>query len=137
MDVLFVPTPGNRYLHIVNPQVARWNSLFRALASATSKPQQPAIRFVPYTEWFATLEARLEEPGAIERIPALRFLDFFRRGLLTSSGPPTDTKEAMGKTLLDTEKSQSISASLRNARPLDASDVLSWVEYWEKHGLFD
>ena len=135
--MLFVPTPGTRYLHIVNPEVARWDDLFRAFASATSKPQQPAIRLVPYMEWFTALEAHLEEPGAMERIPALRFLDFLRKGVLASSGPPTSTKEAMGATLLDTEKSKSISASLRKARPLDASDVLEWVEYWGKHGLFD
>jgi hypothetical protein len=92
---------------------------------------------VPYTEWFNALDEYLNQPGAIERIPALRFLDFFRNGIPASSEPQASYKEAMGMTSLATEKCQSISPSLRNARDVDATDVSKWVEYWQKHGLFD
>ena len=92
---------------------------------------------MPYAEWFTSLEACLKEAGAVERIPALRFLDFFRSGVYASSEAPANHKEAMGTTFLGTEKSTNTSVSLRNAGTLGASDVLKWVEYWQKHGLFD
>ena len=107
--------------------------------------------------WFAALEARQNKPGAVECIPALRLLDFFRNGVPAtasaslSSSPEAAAavvqplnavdREAMGMACMETEKSQSISASLWNARTLDESDALKWVElkwveYWGNHGLF-
>ena len=102
--------------------------------------------------WFSTFEARQNEPGAVERIPALRLLDFSRNGMLaTASASPSLSpeaaaavvqplnaadREAMGMARMETEKSQSISASLWNPRTLDEGDALKWVEYWGNHGLF-
>ena len=156
MDILFVPDAGSRHLHVVHPNPARWNDLFKALASSLSRHQEPGIGLVPYKAWFAALEARQNEPGAVERIPALRLLDFFRNAVpATTSASPSSSpeaaaaaaaavvqplnaadREAMGMARMETEKSQSISASLWNARTLDEGDALKWVEYWGNHGLF-
>ena len=154
MDIFFVSGAGPRHLHVVLPNPARWNDLFKALASSLSRHQEPSIGHVPYRAWFTALEARQNEPGAVERIPALRLLDFFRNGMpATASASPSlspeaaaaaaviqplnaTDREAMGMARMEMEKSQSISASLWNAHTLDEGDVLKWVEYWGNHGLF-
>ena len=117
-----------------------------------SRHQEPGIGHIPYRAWFATLEACQNKPGAIEHIPVLCLLDFFRNGMPTTalvsplSSPEAAAaviqplnavdREAMGMACMEMEKSQSISASLWNTCTLDEGDALKWVEYWGNHGLF-
>ena len=72
--------------------------------------------------------------------PALKLLDFFRNlsaGDLQVTADDRLSAEAGGLNTFSTSKTQNISKTIRDLKPLASEDVEGWVKYWDAAGLFD
>lgn len=137
LDILFSSSKSlaNEY-HIVHPRAKSWSDVMSTVATLVNATSStPPIHLVPYSEWFSSLEAHLNDEQALERFPALKLLSFFRIGTLPASSSPN--RESMGLALLETSKTRAVSPTLDNVSPLDESDVAKWLTYWGACGLFD
>ena len=72
--------------------------------------------------------------------PALKLLDFFRNlsaGDLQVTADNRLSAEAGGLTTFLTFKTQNISKTMRDLKPLGSKDVEGWMKYWDANGLFN
>lgn len=70
--------------------------------------------------------------------PAVKLLDFFRQlsaGDLKVTLDGLLDSEAGGLTNFSTCKTQDISKTMRELKPLVSEDVERWVKYWDSTGL--
>ncbi|KZT58729.1 acetyl-CoA synthetase-like protein [Calocera cornea HHB12733] len=127
---------GPRYFHLVHPRSTTWHAIFGAVSSSVSVP------LIPYVDWIAKLESAASlaasKPSIAERIPAIKLIDFLRRGLLSEGDQPGKNaykrKEAIGVDL-ETTQSVQMSETLRGLDILSENDVERWIQYWKKHGF--
>lgn len=116
-------------LHLVHPRPVSWTSIFQTVSQTLEVP------LVPYSEWFAKLEKSLEDKSVSEvdqmrRNPALRLLEFFRKGL--TDDPRT---EFPGIVKLEIDKALRVSPTFQGSPQLGASDVNLWLAFWKKTGF--
>lgn len=79
---------------------------------------ESSTSFVPYEDWLAAL---VEEGSSSQEL-----LEFFKDWFLTMG---------TGLLVLDTERAQSVSPTLRKAAPVTNEVVESYVESWRKSGF--
>ena len=131
--------PLEQTLHVVHPRPVAWTTIFTAIADAL-KPltANESLPLVPFSEWFAKLEAT--SPHEVARVPALKLLGFFH-GMaagddeMRAQGAISDSREALGAAQLETIKVQRASRTMATVESLDAKDAHRWVGYWRAQGL--
>ena len=72
--------------------------------------------------------------------PAIKLLDFFRNLSAGDLQVTTDGRldaEAGGLTTFSTTRTQDMSKTMRDLKPLGSKDVELWVKYWDAAGLFN
>ncbi len=100
---------------------------------AASKMNVPVVA---YEEWIRRLETYMGvNVPSMQENPALRLLDFFRQGTLSSSSVATDSMGLLVKVAMD--RSLAVSSTLRdkNLRRLGEDDVDQWIGFWKKEGF--
>lgn len=113
-------------VHLVHPKPTATQEIFETMAEYLGTPLQP------YREWLSALEVAAENPKSSSAdIPALKLLQFFRNGIRSEE----ERKEPIGIPTLDCTEAQRASTHLRNAKPIQREDVLSWLQYWSRIGF--
>lgn len=108
-------------LHIIHPKLSAWTSIMKQLSDSLLVP------LVPYSTWLSKLEV-LSTSYTLERLPALRLLEFYKR--ISNSKPLDQAHEAMGMPLLNLKQSESASPTLRSVKALTGKDVQLWIKFW-------
>jgi thioester reductase-like protein len=107
--------------HIDNPVGQPWKEMVALLADSLDIPRD---RIIPFKEWLRRVRAF---PGAVEwDNPAAKLVDFFDEDFVRMS---------CGGVLLDTEKSQRHSATLRGVGPVSAEVVKRYIQAWKQSGF--
>ncbi|KAK0223926.1 acetyl-CoA synthetase-like protein [Armillaria fumosa] len=113
-------------VHLVHPKPTATREIFEIMAEYLDTPLQP------YRNWLCALEVAAETPkSSSDDIPALKLLQFFRNGTRSEE----EGKEPIGIPTLDCTEAQRASTHLRNAKPIQREDVLSWLQYWSRIGF--
>ncbi|KAF9223042.1 putative aminoadipate reductase [Gyrodon lividus] len=144
LDVAFTIKASPPALNIVNPRVAPWSDVMSSVRDAILKQKSlgsEGLSMVPFKDWFARLEKKAKDASSedLVNIPAIKLLEFFRRMVLGDERGRTQTatrKEAGGMTDFRTAKSQLVSKTMAQMRPVGAVEARSWVQYWISKGLF-
>ncbi|THH16915.1 hypothetical protein EUX98_g9224 [Antrodiella citrinella] len=113
-------------INIVHPRPVSGQALFEDMKDALERDR---LKFVSYEEWLAKIEALAAASKTeqdLQRIPALKTMGFLR-ALNTASGTLT----------FDTTNAQTLSQTLKNAKPLGKEDAARWVRYWRSRGMLD
>ncbi len=85
------------------------------------------LPLISFLEWFGRLEARTRDPSTpFQDLPALKLLEFFRESL---------ARKGTGVRTIDCTHAQRLSATLRDAKPLNVDDVQRWLQYWMEIGF--
>jgi thioester reductase-like protein len=106
--------------HIVNPKTVSWSSLVPAIRNAIG--MEDKIKIVPYEKWMEELGKVSLEEVDVERIPAVKLLDFFEELVEGEKGMPR-------LATLETEK---LSGTVREMGAVDEEMVRRWVGMWCK-----
>ena len=72
--------------------------------------------------------------------PAIKLLDFFRNlsaGDLQITTEGRLDAEAGGFAMFSTSRTQDMSKTMRDLKPIGSKDVELWVKYWDAAGLFN
>ncbi|KAJ7665037.1 acetyl-CoA synthetase-like protein [Mycena polygramma] len=102
--------------HLVHPSPAHWSTFSNTAAKTLGVPS------IPYRPWVDMLQrAGATDPRVVHSNPALRLVDFF----VNYRGAP----------LLSTERTLSISPTLRITKQLTGEDVERWILNWRKTGF--
>jgi len=116
-----------QYLHLVHPNPVSWTSMIQEFSKALNLP------VVSYGDWLSALEDSLskssdDEAVLMQRIPALRLLEFFRHVKIDDP-----KKEPLGVSRLSTEKAVKVSSRLRDPSlpQVGGRDVRKWVSSWK------
>lgn len=121
-ETLYLRNKHNRPLSIVS--FSEWiEHVNKSVASCEVSPHEIASRF-PSTKIQSTLHWMVFADEELRRMN-LRDLDDGIQGV-----------EAAGTRRLRTTKAESLSSSLKGVLPLGEGDVIKWVDYWVKKGLF-
>ena len=91
--------------------------------------------FFPLSTFFFLLDSH-----CIFFQPAIKLLDFFRNlaaGDLQITRDGRSDAEAGGFNMFSTSRTQDISKTMRDLKPLKSEDVELWVKYWDAAGLFN
>ncbi|KAF9223036.1 acetyl-CoA synthetase-like protein [Gyrodon lividus] len=144
LDVAFTIKASPPALNIVNPRGAPWSDVMSSVRDAILKQKSlgsEELSMVPFKDWFDRLEKKSEGASSedLVNIPAIKLLEFFRRMVLGDERGRTQTatrKEAGGITDFRTTKSQLVSKTMAQMRPVGAVEARSWVQYWISKGLF-
>ncbi|EJT96901.1 acetyl-CoA synthetase-like protein, partial [Dacryopinax primogenitus] len=126
IDSLYTPCSSDKskYFNLVHPKPTSWTSVFECMSKELSIP------LIPFGDWVSKVEQATSDgtPGAVERIPAIKILDFLRRAA-GSSG------EVQERTRFETADAVRVSTTLRDLEQLGEADVRKWLGYWNKHGM--
>ncbi|GLB38113.1 putative acetyl-CoA synthetase-like protein [Lyophyllum shimeji] len=143
LDIAFAEERPPAALNLVHPRPVEWNSIIDSVKEALEEGREglPAMRVVPFAEWFALLEQRAKSASDadIQAIPAIKLLEFFRAtGKADQAIAQAGRKdvESGGLTRFATEKAQGCSPTMRELSPIGREDVRRWVRYWRGVGLF-
>ncbi|EJD43640.1 ketoacyl-synt-domain-containing protein [Auricularia subglabra TFB-10046 SS5] len=131
-DVACYTATAPSVLHLVHPKPVLWSDIFGAVSAKTG------AQLIPYGEWVARLENVLLDGstnGSSDVSHALRLLDFFRDRLEKVKTAPKDrllgdAYDGLLFPRVDMAQMLRVSPSLREVRPLDASDVETWLDAW-------
>ncbi|KZT25929.1 acetyl-CoA synthetase-like protein [Neolentinus lepideus HHB14362 ss-1] len=127
LDVGLASGKHHLAVNLVHPTPVKWTNIMIAIRKSLDKSPE-SLPLVPFGEWVKKLEQRATKATAedLERVPAIRILDFFRKlaGAKTSSG------EAGGVAAFATEKARADSPTLKQLQCLDEQDTEMWVKYW-------
>ena len=150
-------------LNIVHPRPTSWNTIFKLLNDTLvlQKKLDELLPFIPFPEWLSLVESHAQSPDQALKFkivcpfspfsaflydshwfvqPALKLLSLFRK---FSAGDLQLTKEGRldaevgGLPTCSISKTQDISKTMRDLKPLGSEDVEKWVEYWDAMGLFE
>ncbi|KAL1718564.1 hypothetical protein EV715DRAFT_291172 [Schizophyllum commune] len=111
--------------NIVHPRPIQWSQMIKNVQHSLKTLLQRDVPFVPFKDWFATLEAAASRPDvSTQDVPGVKLLEFFR-GMSAGHG--------LGS--FSTSKMEAVSETLRSAEPLAQSDADAWVKYWQESGL--
>ncbi|KAK4183556.1 putative peptide synthetase [Podospora australis] len=113
--------------NLVNPHSASWENLVHAVQRYYSQQGQE-ITTVEFDGWLSTLQ-KISAAGAtdedIERMPALKLMDFFE-GL---APPPTDTDKQL-KVVFGTDRVLEASPAMRGLGAIDGKMMNKWLKEW-------
>ncbi|KAJ7731236.1 putative aminoadipate reductase [Mycena metata] len=104
-------------INLIHPRPIPWDDVISTMARIVRLP------LVPFADWVKQLEDRSVGATAadIENIPGIKLLDFFRAAV-----------EGAGNIQFSTEKTQTMSESMRLLKPLGDEDVQRWMQYWRE-----
>ncbi|KZT19320.1 acetyl-CoA synthetase-like protein [Neolentinus lepideus HHB14362 ss-1] len=127
LDVGLAGEKHHLVVNVVHPTPVKWTNIMTAIRKSLDKSLE-SLPLVPFGEWVKKLEERATNATTeeLERVPAIRLLEFFRKlaGAKNSSG------EAGGIATFATETAQADSPTLRQLQSLDERDAELWVKYW-------
>ncbi|KAF5318764.1 hypothetical protein D9619_011063 [Psilocybe cf. subviscida] len=98
------------------------------------------LNIMPQMQWFQLLEARALNASSsdVERIPAIKLLEYFRSLAQADAAVRAGTLRGMdcaGLPRFSTLKAEAASETMKNMRPIDAQHAHSWINYWRAAGL--
>ncbi|KAF8878947.1 putative aminoadipate reductase [Infundibulicybe gibba] len=141
LETTFSIDPPAVTLNLVHPRPVGWNSIITAIGHALRRRQlaDESFPIIPFQQWFGSLEerARTATDGDLELIPAIKLLDFFRRGMasfnpILGAQNGQDTVESGGVTRFKTDRAEATSVTMRTLPSIGDEDAGRWVDYWEK-----
>lgn len=88
MKQTFGSSSNLEYFHIENPTATSWGSIAQAASDASPRP----LRLVSFTEWLGHVAAQDVD---VEKVPAVRLLDFFHGVAQTNSAPALGWQHTM------------------------------------------
>ena len=112
-----LPKSDNIVYHLENPVRQSWPKVTAIIRRKLNLPAS-SNSFVSYEDWLAAL---IEEATSSQEL-----LEFFKDWFLTMG---------TGLLVLDTERTQSVSQTLRKAAPVTTEVVESYIESWRKSGF--
>ncbi|KAJ8488944.1 hypothetical protein ONZ45_g13773 [Pleurotus djamor] len=130
----------NLVSHLVHPHPVSAKQLFQSIGAQFTPP----LPLVPYAEWAKQLEDigntsrsdRKKQQELLEKVPALKLLEFFKSGVPIEEAASAEHGEAMGIPLLDTSETQKASPALGGVeRQVGEEDARSWILYWREVGF--
>jgi thioester reductase-like protein len=123
--------PGSiRYLHLINPNPVRWNTLMAAVVSRLERLSKEARSdgsvVVSFREWVDTLEkTSREQTTDVRNIPAIKLQGFFHD--LQQKAIHVPRARAA---LLDVKKTVKLSKSLATMPAVNVSWMDLWIRQW-------
>ncbi|KAJ7067512.1 putative nonribosomal peptide synthetase [Mycena amicta] len=124
VDVASLPAESGKpfALNIVHPRPVAWDAVMGAMARVAQVP------LIPIAEWVRQLDKSAKDASAMdmEKIPAIKLLDFLNYGLGRS-----------GNMQFSTAKAQQVSQTLDRLPELGEEDVQRWMAYWSSVGFID
>ncbi|KZW01155.1 acetyl-CoA synthetase-like protein [Exidia glandulosa HHB12029] len=140
------PGGGFRVLNVGNPNPTPWETLLQELATVTSQHINRPIALIKSTEWAAKIkqpEMRGESMIMMspEENPMLHIAQFLtgwrgERWYRDEEDSNSPFNDALGIPRLDTSAICEIFPELYRCAKVGRDDVVKWVDYWGKHGLF-
>lgn len=134
------PTVGFRVVNVGNPNPTSWETLLQELVTAASQHLDRPILPMKSTEWAARIKQLSEDTtGYASRgeNPMLHIAEFLT-GWCGERWYEEDSpfNDALGIPRLDTSAICEIYPELVHCAKVGREDVMRWVDYWDKHGLF-
>ncbi|KAF7330994.1 putative polyketide synthase [Mycena venus] len=121
----------NSTLHIVHPHPTSWTSVISIVA------EDLQLALVPYSEWLVRLQYMAKSAELFaehHRFGALKLLDFYR--MASQASDSAGMIESLGLLpVVAMGNALRASASLKEALPLGARDVQTWMSYWRSISL--
>jgi thioester reductase-like protein len=111
-------TTGATVAHVVNPKTISWSALVPTIRSASGREKE--ITVVSYEEWIDELRKVSLDKEEVERVPAVKLLEFYEGLLSKESQMPT----------LATVETEKMSDTMREMTAVDEEMVRKWVETW-------
>ncbi|KZV90688.1 acetyl-CoA synthetase-like protein [Exidia glandulosa HHB12029] len=138
--VMRAPAAGFRVVNVGNPNPTSWETVLQELATATSQYLDRPILPMKSTEWAARIKQLSEDTTAYasrEENPMLHIAEFLT-GWCGERWYEEDSpfNDALGIPRLDTSSICEIYPELVHCAKVGCEDVVRWVDYWGKHGLF-
>lgn len=106
------------FFHLNNPARADWSSLIPAIQ------EKYTVEPVPFRAWVSELE-NIHNPTSadVTEKPALKLLGFYRE-------LSNEDSSAMS-VVLDVQRTQQASATMRTLGPIGVSLMKNWLEQWD------
>ncbi|KAI4701882.1 putative NRPS-like protein biosynthetic cluster [Alternaria sp. Ai002NY15] len=113
------PEPVQVY-HLVNPHTTTWDKLYPVIRQFFTQDNKNDMEIVEFSDWVDELARIPQTKENAERVPGLKLLDFYQ-----SLRP-----ESIGLPALETRRTESVSATLREGKAVDAEVIRKWLEQW-------
>ncbi|KAH8088908.1 putative aminoadipate reductase [Cristinia sonorae] len=122
-------------INIVHPRPISWRSIMQDVSHALGAGEK-SLPLIAFDEWLAKVEgaASNDTKEGFESVPAFKILPFLRQ-ISPSRGQSVTSTGARSVLMYDSTKAQTVSASLRDAKPLTEEEVGLWVKYWSSKGF--
>jgi thioester reductase-like protein len=111
-------TMGATVAHVVNPETISWSALVPTIRSTVGREKK--MKIVSYEEWIDELRKVSLDKEEVERMPAVKLLEFYEGLLSKESKMPT----------LATVETEKMSDTMREMTAVDDGMVQKWVEMW-------
>jgi thioester reductase-like protein len=114
-------TMGATVAHVVNPKKISWSALVPTIRSTVGREEK--MKIVSYEEWIGELRKVSLDNEEVERMPAVKLLEFYEGLSSKESKMPT----------LATVETEKMSDTMREMTAVDDGMVRKWVEMWCRH----
>ncbi|KAG2133352.1 putative aminoadipate reductase [Suillus clintonianus] len=143
LDVAFSQEEPPIAVNLVHPRPVAWATLMRPVADAIfdRKITSVPMPLIPFSEWFEKVElsAKNASEENIQRIPAIKLLDFMRvmsRSDIAIRASGDMRSEVGGITSFATGVAQRVSLTVKELEPLSSVAATQWVDYWDAVRMF-
>jgi len=109
------------YFHAINPSPVDWSSLIPAVREFYGERIQ---KIISLEEWISALEKSQIKTLNIEQNPAVKLLDTYRSAA-------KGVKMGIGAALIDTTRTESYSAKMRQMEKVSPELMKLWCEQWQ------
>ncbi|GJE88919.1 acetyl-CoA synthetase-like protein [Phanerochaete sordida] len=121
-------------LNVVHPSSVPWSRVFEHIGTQLG---QRNLTVLPLSDWVRAVEEIAAEgrPENLERVPAVKILQFLRKVLHDSSVKPDSSyTEAAGVPEYATANLLAFCPSAASLEPLGEADVRAWMDHWKAQG---
>lgn len=116
---------SNNVIHLVHPKPVNWNSIMGTAASYLNIPT------VPYLEWLTRLKLAADNQSST--FPACVLIDFFNQS--NQNLRKLEFSESMGLLPCVEMNVMKLSTLYEDSAEISPTDVISWIQCWEKCGF--
>ena len=109
-----------RYLHFVNPRKTHWSDMAHAVSSRLDTRRK--LEVVTFNDWLDSLADASENLTEIDKIPAVKLLDFLREM----------AHHSIERSTFATKDTESCSPTLRELPPVSIEWMEQWLNQWKK-----
>ncbi|KAH8102917.1 hypothetical protein BXZ70DRAFT_1057354, partial [Cristinia sonorae] len=124
--------------NVAHPRRASWHDIITTINGVAGK----SMHVIPLKLWVQKVEALSSSISThdVEVYPAIKLLRFWRSLIQAEQNAEMhglfgNGVEAAGLPVLQTTKAAELSGTLRDAPPLEGTEVKLWVQYWRNSGF--